>query len=435
MRKITVGIVDYGVGNHASVRHTLREIGMRCRTSDDPKVLDVCELLVLPGVGAFRPAIEAVRARGLDSYLLSAAAQNRPLLGICLGMQLLAEGSQENGFTKGLGLISGEVGHLPEGGWHIGWNSIELTRPDPLFGPSCAASARAMDSPPRSAMEKSRGCSSTPRRARPPAASCCAISCRDFAMLKKRLIGVITVKNGHAVQSFGYGRYLPLGKPEVLAKNLDRWGADEILVLSIDRTQRGLGPDLDVLGRIGRLGLSTPVAYGGGVRNAADGGAVVQAGAERVCVDALLRNPDEVRAISALVGAQAVIGVLPLTVQGPTLLSRDYLQRADVPIPAATRTLFAERAISEALVIDWRNEGGRAAFDLELVRRFPLADVPLIVFGGISEPEQLAELFAHERVVAAGVGNFLSYQEHAIQALKLATNAGSLRPAGFQCAP
>ena len=133
MRKITVGIVDYGVGNHASVRHTLNELGMRCRTSDDPAVLDGCDMLLLPGVGAFRPAIEALRARALDAYLLGWAERARPLLGICLGMQLLAEASHEAGFTPGLGLVPGEVVGLPPPHWHIGWNTIEQVQSDPLF--------------------------------------------------------------------------------------------------------------------------------------------------------------------------------------------------------------------------------------------------------------------------------------------------------------
>jgi len=134
--KLTVGIVEYGVGNHSSVRHTLRDLGMRCRTSDESGVLDMCDMLLLPGVGAFRPAIEAVRARSLDNYLLEQVTRGRPLLGICLGMQLLAQGSHENGFTRGLGLIPGEVLPLPAPHWHIGWNTIEQVRVDPLFGPS-----------------------------------------------------------------------------------------------------------------------------------------------------------------------------------------------------------------------------------------------------------------------------------------------------------
>lgn len=133
MNKITVGIVDYGVGNHASVRHTLNELGLRCRTSGEPAVLDTCNVVLLPGVGAFRPAVEALRQRSLDSYLIDWATRGRALIGICLGMQLLAQASHEDGFTHGLGLVPGEVVELPPPHWHIGWNTIEQVQVDPLF--------------------------------------------------------------------------------------------------------------------------------------------------------------------------------------------------------------------------------------------------------------------------------------------------------------
>jgi glutamine amidotransferase len=134
--RLTVGIVDYGVGNHASVRHSLFELGFRCRVSDDPATLDACDILVLPGVGAFKPAMEALCARDLDQYLVAQAQRQRPLLGICLGMQLLADGSHEGGFTRGLGLIPGEVGPIASPQWHIGWNAIKIVQLDPLFAAS-----------------------------------------------------------------------------------------------------------------------------------------------------------------------------------------------------------------------------------------------------------------------------------------------------------
>jgi glutamine amidotransferase len=136
MTKVTVGIVDYGIGNHASVRHALNELGWRCRISDEAAVLESCDLLVLPGVGAFRPAIDAIRARGLDAYLIEYAGRKRPLLGICLGMQLLAQASHEDGFTHGLGLVPGEVTALPAPRWHIGWNTIDQVQTDALFSGS-----------------------------------------------------------------------------------------------------------------------------------------------------------------------------------------------------------------------------------------------------------------------------------------------------------
>src|SRR5690349_12519530 len=105
-------------------------------------------------------------------------------------------------------------------------------------------------------------------------------------MIGKRIVGVVTVKDGWAVQSFGYNRYLPLGRPEVLVENLDRWGADEILLQCIDRSAAGLGPDMALLDRIGRRGLSTPMIYAGGVRHDQDAVDVVNAAADRVAVDA-----------------------------------------------------------------------------------------------------------------------------------------------------
>lgn len=136
MSRITVGIVDYGVGNHVSVWRTLHALGYRCRISAEAGVLDATNLLMLPGVGAFPPAMAALNERGLAGYLKEQARRQRPILGICLGMQLLADASHENNLTAGLGLIPGEVVPLIEPRWHIGWNTIEQARPDSLFQPS-----------------------------------------------------------------------------------------------------------------------------------------------------------------------------------------------------------------------------------------------------------------------------------------------------------
>lgn len=133
MTKLTVGIVDYGVGNHNSVRHTLNFLGLRCHVSNDHMTLKACDLLLLPGVGAFRPAMQVLQARGLDHFLTEQVAHQKPVLGICLGMQLLGRSSSENGRTTGLGFIPGDVVPLGIGRWHIGWNSTTLQKADPLF--------------------------------------------------------------------------------------------------------------------------------------------------------------------------------------------------------------------------------------------------------------------------------------------------------------
>lgn len=136
MKRPVVGIVDYGAGNQTSLTRSLQSIGCRCMVGRTKRDLDAADVLMLPGVGAFPPAMAELTRLGLVGYLQEQARLGRPLVGICLGMQLLADRSFENGETAGLGLISGDVVPLANGRWHIGWNSIEALAPDLIFSDS-----------------------------------------------------------------------------------------------------------------------------------------------------------------------------------------------------------------------------------------------------------------------------------------------------------
>lgn len=252
-------------------------------------------------------------------------------------------------------------------------------------------------------------------------------------MLKKRLVGVVTVKNGWAVQSFGYRRYLPLGKPECLVENLDRWGADEILVQVIDRSATCLGPDFALLERLGALGLETPLIYAGGISSVSDGVKVIQSGADRIVVDSLLHEDLlAVRGLSEQLGAQAVIASLPLSWQSKSLKLLDYRSHSSTPISDDVLRLIQSGVISEVLITDWQHEGMPGGFEQKLVDDFPLKDVPIIAFGGLSEHEQMRRLMLSASVAAVAVGNFLSYREHAIQNFKEALKGMPLRLASYE---
>lgn len=136
MSRKTIGIVDYGVGNHASVVRTFQALGYRCRLSRRHDVLAECDLLVLPGVGAYPAAMSALSKYELVDFLQEWARFGRPVVGLCLGMQLLADVSYEHGETSGLGLIPGEVVPLHSAPWHIGWNTIEVVNGDDLLASS-----------------------------------------------------------------------------------------------------------------------------------------------------------------------------------------------------------------------------------------------------------------------------------------------------------
>ena len=238
-------------------------------------------------------------------------------------------------------------------------------------------------------------------------------------MLKKRLVGVVTVKDGWAVQSFGYQRYLPLGKPECLVENLDRWGADEILVQVIDRSTEKRGPDFKLLERLGSLGLETPLIYAGGIRSVSDGVRLIQQGADRLVVDALLHDDlSAVRGLSERLGAQAIIASMPLSYKNDSLEWFDYRIRQTTPVPAKIVEIMSAGVISEVLVIDWEHEGQPRAFNKRLIDEAPFPGTSIIGFGGLSECSQMNEMLQSSRVTAVAVGNFLAYREHAIQKYK-----------------
>ena len=134
-----IGIVDYGVGNLYSLTSSLKALGQEAVVTGDEEILRQADRIILPGVGAFADARAKLDATGLVPLLL-AEAQRKPLLGICLGMQMLFQRSFEYGEHQGLGLVDGEVVSLREDLAdptlkvpHMGWNSLQIQRDDPLF--------------------------------------------------------------------------------------------------------------------------------------------------------------------------------------------------------------------------------------------------------------------------------------------------------------
>ena len=132
MRPIIVGVVDYGMGNHSSVVHSLKNLGFRVKISSHIDELTTADVLLLPGVGAFPAAMTALHERGLVTFLKIRASEGLPLIGICLGMQLLASSSHEFGRTAGLDLIPGEIVPFQDNALHIGWNTLEVDQGHPL---------------------------------------------------------------------------------------------------------------------------------------------------------------------------------------------------------------------------------------------------------------------------------------------------------------
>ena len=137
-----LAILEYKAGNQTSVRRALEHLGIPCRITADPAELEQAQGIIFPGVGAAGQAMEALTSAGLDSVLRRAVAEGQPLLGICLGCQILLEHSEENDMRT-LGIVPGRCVRFPdhmkeEDGSpapvpHMGWNSLEVVRPGRLL--------------------------------------------------------------------------------------------------------------------------------------------------------------------------------------------------------------------------------------------------------------------------------------------------------------
>lgn len=134
-----IAIIDYGVGNLFSLQSSLEKVGAETVVTSDKAVISAADKIILPGVGAFEDAARKLKETGLDEVVKEQAKKGKPLMGICLGMQMLFERSYEYGCHQGLGLLKGSVvplqGYIDDGLKipHIGWNALRFTRENPLL--------------------------------------------------------------------------------------------------------------------------------------------------------------------------------------------------------------------------------------------------------------------------------------------------------------
>jgi imidazole glycerol-phosphate synthase subunit HisH len=132
---VSIAVLDYGIGNLRSAEKALQRVGGEAWLISDPDVAAGADAVVLPGVGAFGRCMEALRSTGMDKVALDAVDRGKPFLGICIGMQLLYEGSDEDPGIDGLGVLAGRIRLLPDGVKRpqMQWNRLDVLRPSRVF--------------------------------------------------------------------------------------------------------------------------------------------------------------------------------------------------------------------------------------------------------------------------------------------------------------
>ncbi|MDF1563695.1 MAG: imidazole glycerol phosphate synthase subunit HisH [Deltaproteobacteria bacterium] len=428
-------VLPTGLANTASVCAALRRAGATPEICDDPGRLAAAERLVLPGVGTFGAAMARLEELGVVELLRERLRAGRPTLGICLGLQLLAEGSEESPGVEGLGLLPLEVGGFPAGlrSPQMGWNAVgegeayfansyRLAEVPAGWevawawhgGPFVAALERgavlACQFHPELSGAFGQGLLERWLAGQPALAPS---SGPREARLRRRIIPCLDTRDGRVVKGVRFQGLRDLGDPVELVSEYQRQGADEIVLLDVSATPEGRGHALETV-RAVREVLSLPLSVGGGVRTPEDAAALLGAGADKVGVNsAAVERPELIGELSRRFGRQCTVLSLDAARSGE---GWEVVVRSGTVRTGKDALAWAvegvERGAGEILLTSWDRDGTRSGYDTELLREVSRrVSVPVIASGGASGPEHLAEALdaGAEAVLAASIFHEGSY--------------------------
>jgi imidazole glycerol phosphate synthase glutamine amidotransferase subunit len=433
-----VVIVDSAVANLASIAGAFRRLDATVVVTTDPTVARDAARLVLPGVGAFGAGMAALRSRGLDTAVRDQASRGTPLLGICLGMQVLCEASEEAPGVAGLGVIAGRCRRLPSHVRvpHLGWNSVT---PDPdarLVTPGVAAFANSYalrEGPAEwTAAWTTHGVPFIAALERGPTLACqfhpelsgaygaelldrwltgraarSGVTTDGTRGLLRRLIPCLDVRDGRVVKGVRFPNLRDAGDPAEQAAAYEAQGADEIVILDVAASAEGRDTQVETVRRV-RAAIRIPLTVGGGVRRVEDARRLLAAGADKVSVNtAAVRRPDLLTELAEAFGRQCVVLAIDArrSAEGWEVLVVGGRETARPDAVAWARE--GERlGAGEILLTSWDRDGTRAGHDIALLRA--VADavrVPVIASGGVGTREHFAAAFAAgaDAVLAASV--------------------------------
>lgn len=237
--------------------------------------------------------------------------------------------------------------------------------------------------------------------------------------LKLRVIGVVLVRSGWTVQSIGFRKFLPIGRPEIAVEYLNRWGVDEIILLDIDATATGRAPDVDAVARYARL-VQVPLSVGGGIRCLRDIERLVRAGADKVVMNrAAACNPALLSEASHHFGRQCIIASIDARREGDRYEAYTSGGRERVGLNAEDLAVRCrDFGAGEIFLTSIDQDGAQTGFDTELaIRVVKKVDVPVVICGGAGHPRHF-EMAARTGVSGVAAGNMLHFTEHSVITIK-----------------
>lgn len=434
-----VVIVDTGVANLASVRAAFDRLGAKTDVTSAPEAVRRASRLVLPGVGAFGTGVASLRANGLESPIREAFADGKPVLAICLGLQLLCDSSEESPGVDGLGLLKGVCRRLPDDSRvpHLGWNAVRpddgcraLASMDAAFANSFAlrkappgwnAAWTAHGTPFIAAVERGPAiaCQFHPELSGAAGSQLLerwltgrqAPATGTFPLpgsLAVRIVPCLDVQNGRIVKGIRFANLRDAGDPAEQAARYEAQGADEIVLLDIAATPAQRTTRIETVRQV-RSVLGIPLTAGGGVRSVSDARQLLTAGADKVSVNsAAVERPELLGELAREFGSQCVVLAID---------ARRNAANWDVLVMGGRRRVSGLDALSwatrgaaagagEILLTSWDRDGTRDGCDLELLTAVSRAvRVPVIASGGVGTPAHVADAISAgaDAVLAASV--------------------------------
>ena len=239
-------------------------------------------------------------------------------------------------------------------------------------------------------------------------------------MLKKRVLATLVVRDGIVVQSVGFRRYLPVGRPQIAVEFLNQWGVDEIILLDISATAVGRGPDLGLVRDVAKR-CFVPLTVGGGIHSLDQARALIRCGADKVAFNqAALHAPELLASTAEVFGSQCVVAAIDAVRHPDGYRVYDYRSRQAMAWEVGEfAASLVVRGAGEVFINSVDRDGTKQGFDLPLIREVCAAvGVPVICCGGAGVSEHFAEVFRETLVHAAAAANFFHFTEHSVTTTK-----------------
>lgn len=239
-------------------------------------------------------------------------------------------------------------------------------------------------------------------------------------MLKKRIIANLVVKNGVVVQSIGFRKYLPVGKPDIAIEFLNQWGIDEIILTDISASARGIGPDFDMIRKATKK-CFVPLTIGGGITHVDHIKELMHCGADKIALNqAALYQPEFITEAAHIFGNQCVVVSIDGIQTANGYWVYDYLQKKITGHkPGDFARMAQEAGTGEILINSIDRDGSYLGYDLPLVNEVCAhVNIPVIACGGAKNASHMIEVLKHTNASAASAGNFFHFTEHSVNITK-----------------